>query len=173
YLRGQVGFKGVVFSDDLEMGAVTEACPIGEASVRTAAAGHDLLLVCHTEAAQRTSAAALVDAYRASRLPRRALEQAVERIRRLRERRRERFEGGPPASEPDGAPLAWAIATRAVTRVAPGRPDFTHALNGRVAVVFPRDPYDAALLAPGVLGLTAYGWRKCQIDAVIARLSHP
>ena len=265
YLRGQVGFKGVVFSDDLEMGAVSEACPIGEASVRTAAAGHDLLLVCHTEAAQRTSAAALVDAYRASRLPRRALEQAVERIRRLRERRRERFEGGPPAPEPDGTPLAWAIATRAVTRVAPGRPDFTHALNGRVAVVFPRfselaaritiepevadergyltrafarvgiepeavlvapeptpaeiaeaaeraaaadatvlflydahlypsnralldavtararalavvllrDPYDAGLLAPGVLGLTAYGWRKCQIDAVIARLSHP
>src|SRR6184192_2522574 len=265
YLRSELGFRGVIVSDDLEMGAVSETCPIGEASVRTAAAGHDLLLVCHTEAAQRTSAAALVDAYRASRLPRRALEQAVERIRRLRERRRERFEGGPPAPEPDGAPLAWAIATRAVTRVAPGRPDFTHALNGRVAVVFPRfsdlaaritiepevadergyltqafarvgiepeavlvapeptpaeiaeaaeraaaadatvlflydahlypsnralldavtararalavvllrDPYDAALLAPGVLGLTAFGWRRYQLEAVVARLAYP
>lgn len=265
YLRGQVGFRGAVFSDDLEMGAVSETCPIGEATVRAAAAGHDLLLVCHTQAAQRAAAAALVDAYRTGRLPRRGLEQAVERIRRLRERRSARFEGGPPAPEPEGAPLAWAIATRAVTRVTPGRPDLTRALNGRVVAVFPRfselapritvepevadergylarafaragiepetvlvaiepapaeiaaaaeraaaadatvlflydahlypsnralldaltrraralavvllrDPYDAALLAPGVLGLTAYGWRKCQLDAVIARLSHP
>jgi hypothetical protein len=36
-----------------------------------------------------------------------------------------------------------------------------------------RDPYDAALLAPGVRGLTAYGFRKCQLDAVVARLTHP
>ncbi len=41
-----------------------------------------------------------------------------------------------------------------------------------LAVVVLRDPYDAALLAPGVLGLTAYGFRKCQLDAVVARLLH-
>jgi len=29
-----------------------------------------------------------------------------------------------------------------------------------------------ALLAPGVLGVTAYGFRTCQLDAVIARLCH-
>ena len=39
-----------------------------------------------------------------------------------------------------------------------------------LAVVLMRDPYDAAMLAPGVLGVTAYGFRKCQLDAVIARL---
>src|SRR6188474_2546488 len=49
YLRGEVGYRGVIVSDDLEMGAIGELCPIGEATVRTAAAGHDLLLVCHTE----------------------------------------------------------------------------------------------------------------------------
>jgi hypothetical protein len=27
------------------------------------------------------------------------------------------------------------------------------------------------MLAPGVLGVTAYGFRKCQLDAVIARLT--
>ena len=50
YLRGEVGYRGVIVSDDLEMGAIGELCPIGEATVRTAAAGHDLLLVCHTDA---------------------------------------------------------------------------------------------------------------------------
>ena len=39
-----------------------------------------------------------------------------------------------------------------------------------LAVVLMRDPYDADMLAPGVLGVTAYGFRKCQLDAVIARL---
>ncbi|RPH77300.1 MAG: beta-N-acetylhexosaminidase, partial [Candidatus Rokuibacteriota bacterium] len=48
WLRGELGFGGVIVSDDVEMGAVSEACPIGEAAVRAAAAGHDLLLVCHT-----------------------------------------------------------------------------------------------------------------------------
>jgi beta-N-acetylhexosaminidase len=42
-----------------------------------------------------------------------------------------------------------------------------------LAVVLLRDPYDAALLSPGVLGITAFGWRACQIEAVIARLALP
>ena len=43
----------------------------------------------------------------------------------------------------------------------------------RLAVVLLRDPYDAALLGSGVRGLTAFGFRKCQLDAVVARLTHP
>jgi beta-N-acetylhexosaminidase len=264
YLRGRLGFRGVIVSDDLEMGAVAESCPIGEAAVRAAAAGHDLLLVCHTASAQRRAAAALVEAYRSGALPLRELEPAAERVQRLREAGRARFEGGAPRPEPDGAPLAMAMATRAVTVVRPGPPGFPRALNGRVAVVFPRfselapritieadlcdetayvtrafgvagispavtlvaiepsadeieaaagaasgadatvlflfdahlypsnralldavqararslavvllrDPYDARLLAPGVLGITAFGFRRVQLDATIARLAH-
>ncbi|HXG01996.1 MAG TPA: hypothetical protein VNO23_01105, partial [Candidatus Binatia bacterium] len=43
---------------------------------------------------------------------------------------------------------------------------------GSLAVILLRDPYDAALLRPETLGLTAYGFRRCQLDAVIARLAH-
>src|SRR5262249_39114333 len=84
YLLGQLGFPGVIVSDDLEMGAVAESCPIGEAAVRPAAAGHDLLLVCHTEAAQRRAADALVTAYRSGALPLAELEAAAARVQRLR-----------------------------------------------------------------------------------------
>jgi beta-N-acetylhexosaminidase len=264
YLREEVGFRGVIVSDDLEMGAVAETGSIAEAVVRAAEAGHDLLLVCHTEAAQRQAAAALVEAYRTGRLARRDLEAAAERVRRLREEAGPRRAGGAPAPERDGPALAMAIATRAVTQVSPGRAGLRRALNGRVLVCFPRfsalapritiepevadeagyltaafgrvgvraeplivgiepapeevagaaaraaaadatvlflfdahlypsnralldavqagaralavvllrDPYDAALLRPETLGLTAYGFRRCQLDAVIARLAH-
>jgi hypothetical protein len=33
-----------------------------------------------------------------------------------------------------------------------------------------RDPWDAEYLAPGVAALTAYGWRRCQLEAALARL---
>jgi hypothetical protein len=39
-----------------------------------------------------------------------------------------------------------------------------------LAVVLMRDPYDAEFLRPGTAGITAYGWRRCQLDAVLARL---
>src|SRR5574341_976867 len=77
YLRGRVGFKGVILSDDLEMGAIAESCPTGEAAVKAAAAGHDLLLVCHTERAQRAAAAALLEACRRGVLSRGGLEAAA------------------------------------------------------------------------------------------------
>src|SRR5207247_7968037 len=68
YLRGEVGYRGVIVSDDLEMGAIGELCPIGEATVRTAAAGHDLLLVCHTPERQSEAHPALLEAHQASPL---------------------------------------------------------------------------------------------------------
>src|SRR5262249_51556851 len=37
HLRGELGYRGVVVSDDLEMGAIAELGPIGEATVRAAA----------------------------------------------------------------------------------------------------------------------------------------
>src|SRR5213593_4353144 len=138
YLRGETGYRGVIVSDDLEMGAIGELCPIGEATVRAAEAGHDLLLVCHTPARQREAHAALLEAYRRGALPVRGLEQSVIRLEALQAKRARRFDGGAPSPERDGEPLAKALATRAVTTVAPPRPAFTRALNGRVLVIFPR-----------------------------------
>jgi beta-N-acetylhexosaminidase len=45
-LRQDVGFEGAVFSDDLEMKAVTERYSVEEAGVLAIEAGCDLLLVC-------------------------------------------------------------------------------------------------------------------------------
>jgi len=85
-LREELGFDGVVLTDDLEMGAVRGLCSMGEAAIRAAKAGHDLLLVCWGMAAQRETFEALCGAYRQQRLSANALEQSVQRINRLRQR---------------------------------------------------------------------------------------
>ena len=41
----------------------------------------------------------------------------------------------------------------------------------RLGVVLMRDPWDAAWLRPGVVGVTAFGWRRCQLEAALACLA--
>jgi beta-N-acetylhexosaminidase len=48
-LRKRIGYRNLIVSDDLEMGGVLSAAPIGEAAVRFVQAGGDLCLVCHRE----------------------------------------------------------------------------------------------------------------------------
>ena len=48
-LRKQIRYRGLVMSDDLEMGAVLEAMPIEKAAVAHLRAGGDLCLICHRE----------------------------------------------------------------------------------------------------------------------------
>jgi beta-N-acetylhexosaminidase len=47
-LRGQIGFEGLVVTDDMEMGAITETYGPDEASLLAFRAGADLLMFCHT-----------------------------------------------------------------------------------------------------------------------------
>ena len=81
-LRGELGFQGVVVSDDLEMGALRQLCPVGEAAVRAVEAGHDALLVCSDPAAQRQVFEALCVACQTGRLSTAALEQSAGRLHR-------------------------------------------------------------------------------------------
>nr|HDN01289.1 glycoside hydrolase family 3 protein [Deltaproteobacteria bacterium] len=46
-LRYELGFEGVLLTDDLEMGGVINHGSLGEAAVKAILAGHDLLLICH------------------------------------------------------------------------------------------------------------------------------
>jgi beta-N-acetylhexosaminidase len=48
-LRKKIGYRGLVVSDDLEMGGVLKAAPIEQATVEHIRAGGDLCLICHIE----------------------------------------------------------------------------------------------------------------------------
>jgi beta-N-acetylhexosaminidase len=114
YLRQELNFQGVIASDDLEMGAIKAICPIGEAGILAAAAGHDLLLVCHDLQAQKEVYYNLLESYKSKRLSLRELEESVGRIKRLKLKREQRIAGGEPAAEPAGALLAEKICRESV-----------------------------------------------------------
>jgi beta-N-acetylhexosaminidase len=48
-LRKRIGYRNLIVSDDLEMGGVLAAAPMGEAAVASIRVGSDLCLVCHRE----------------------------------------------------------------------------------------------------------------------------
>ena len=48
-LRKRIGYRNLIVSDDLEMGGVLSAAPVGEAAVEFVRAGGDLCLVCHRD----------------------------------------------------------------------------------------------------------------------------
>jgi len=48
-LRKRIGYRNLIVSDDLEMGGVLSAAPVGEASVEFVRSGGDLCLICHRD----------------------------------------------------------------------------------------------------------------------------
>ncbi len=47
-LRKRIGYRGIVFSDDLEMGGILKFMPIEEATIAALRAGMDLVEICHS-----------------------------------------------------------------------------------------------------------------------------
>jgi beta-N-acetylhexosaminidase len=47
-LRNRIGYRGIIFSDDLEMGGILKFLPIEQAVIAAIRAGMDLLEICHS-----------------------------------------------------------------------------------------------------------------------------
>ena len=112
-LRLELGFSGVILTDDLKMGAISKTVSFREAMPLAAEAGHDLLLVCSDPHAQLEAFDALHWAYKKKNLKISELEESGERISRLRAKRKNRFTEE-PAAEKEGSPLAREIARSGV-----------------------------------------------------------
>lgn len=86
-LRTELGFDGVVISDDLEMAAIAELPELegdlGEAAVRAVDAGVDLVLCCHQPARQARVVEAVAAAIDSGRLSEDRIRDAHRRLDRL------------------------------------------------------------------------------------------
>lgn len=88
YLRDEIGFEGVVVSDDMEMGALRENFSFEERIVRAVAAGTDLLIFSNfgnpTPDIGPRVHMVIVDAVRAGTIPVARIEEAYGRITRMK-----------------------------------------------------------------------------------------
>ncbi len=85
-LRRRMGFKGVLISDDLGMGAVVKHEKVPGAAVRSLKAGHDLLIVAQNPDIQRKSAAAIERALTRGEIEPTAWKASRGRLKRLMDR---------------------------------------------------------------------------------------
>ncbi|MGH7830679.1 MAG: beta-N-acetylhexosaminidase [Candidatus Binatia bacterium] len=98
-LRREIGYAGVVFSDDLDMKAISRTYSRGEAAILSIRAGVDVLLLCHdTEGAAKVLESLCQEAERDQEIKTR-IEESYERIKRLKERCLRSFTGDPEELE--------------------------------------------------------------------------
>lgn len=94
-LRERIGFKGLIFSDDLEMGGILKFVEIEEAAVETLRAGMNLMEICHSpELILRAYEALIAEAERSAAFRRLLLERADQ----TGKMRRKLFASGPSAT---------------------------------------------------------------------------
>jgi beta-N-acetylhexosaminidase len=86
-LRDELGFQGVILSDDLEMKAVSAHTPVPAAAVQAIKAGCDAVLVCSGDVdLQAATLEALVKAVESGEISQRRLDDALMRLRRAKVR---------------------------------------------------------------------------------------
>lgn len=99
-LRRKMGYRGLIVSDDLEMGGVLAAAPIDRAATQFIAAGGDLCLICHEqEGIERAYETMLRNSERDPRFQRRVAESA-RRVAAFKKKSKElKRRGSPPSPE--------------------------------------------------------------------------
>ncbi len=83
-LRGQMGFDGVVITDSMEMAGVMQGRATPKACVEAFAAGADIVCPSHNRADQADAHALIMSAVRSGAIPIERLDEAVDRILRLK-----------------------------------------------------------------------------------------
>ncbi|HUU03275.1 MAG TPA: beta-N-acetylhexosaminidase [Myxococcota bacterium] len=123
-LRKELGFDGLVITDDLEMRAIANMMPVGQAAVKAIQAGADVVMVIWTAQKKREVFKSLLEAAGTGAITQTRLDESVRRILRLKFRRRilHTLTGEQPRlsavlPNPMHAQLARTIARRAVTLV--------------------------------------------------------
>ncbi len=108
-LRDELGFRGALLSDDLEMRAVADLHPPAESAVLAITAGCDAVLVCRDEAAAGAAFEALLREAEASPAFRRRVEEASSRMAAMRaasaSRRMRGLAEPPPWLDPESVEL--------------------------------------------------------------------
>ena len=80
WLRKDMGYNGVVVTDDMDMGALAKHYTFGDMAVQSILAGSDILLVCHEYEHMQEAYNGLIKAVKEGRISKERLDESVKRI---------------------------------------------------------------------------------------------
>lgn len=83
-LRNTYGYRGLIISDDMEMGAMAKHYAFSEMGVMAIKAGADMVLVCHEYPHERETYDGLLQAYKSDASFKKLVDEKVTRIVRLK-----------------------------------------------------------------------------------------
>lgn len=79
-LRNELGYKGIIITDDMEMGAVANHNDFRSIGVKAIKAGADIVLVCHEYEHQQEVYLGLLDAVNSGEISQERIDESVKRI---------------------------------------------------------------------------------------------
>ena len=83
-LRNELGFTGVVITDDLEMGAIKNHTDLPSLGVKMILAGGDIALVCHNYESQQIVYNSILEAVKRGEISMERINESVRRILRMK-----------------------------------------------------------------------------------------
>lgn len=98
-LRKKIGYRGLIVSDDLEMGGVLKAAPVERAAVEFVRAGGDLCLVCHERQAAEQAFIELERECERNAGFRRRAQDSLGRVARFKRKHSQKTRIGPAPNE--------------------------------------------------------------------------
>jgi beta-N-acetylhexosaminidase len=85
-LKKKLKFKGLVITDDLEMGAIQKNFNTGEAAKKAVLAGADIILVCHRKDRQLEAFESILSAVRDGEISEKIIDESVSKILNLKKK---------------------------------------------------------------------------------------
>lgn len=85
-LRNELGYDGLIITDDLEMGAIENAGPLDQAALQAFMAGADILLICHDHQKVVLALRKVAEAEEDGRISQERLQASLDRLALVRGR---------------------------------------------------------------------------------------
>ena len=83
-LRKEIGFKGLILTDDLEMGAISNKWGVAEGALASFKAGADILLICEDQGKVLESIDMIRDSILRNKISKKRLNESITRIKKAR-----------------------------------------------------------------------------------------
>lgn len=83
-LRGELGYKGIIITDDMEMGAVANHNDFKSVGVNAVKAGADIVLICHEYEHEQDIYMGILDAVKAGEISQERIDESVKRIVKMK-----------------------------------------------------------------------------------------